>query len=181
MGIHTLEELYIKHLEDLYNAENQLKNALPRIAKEAASPELKYVLDDRLELVEGQIERLEKIFRKLHKKPLARKCIGMESLLQECQGVMNEDMSTIIRDWALIGAAQRLEHYEVAAYRTVRSYARLLGDDEAVYLFTRTIEEKYQVEDELSQIADDQAKWLGHIYWAPWRAGWGVFIGRPAN
>ena len=181
MGMHTLEDLYVRQLEDLYDAERQFQEILPRVAREAVSPELKSVLERHHQHIEIQMKRLEKIFEKAQKSPVNRNCLGMKSLIQEYEEVMGDDISTIISDWALIEAVKKMEHYEIAAYRSIRSYARLLKDGDAVGMLTRTINEKYQLDDELCQIADEQAKWMGHIYWASWRSGWGVFIGRPAS
>ncbi|HLP80429.1 MAG TPA: DUF892 family protein [Nitrosomonas sp.] len=176
-----MQDLYVRQLEGLLNAEHEIRKVLPRIAKEAISPELKLVLERHLQQTDRHIKRLEKVFQNLNKKPAERKCLGLNSLITEYEDVMNDDISTIIRDWVLIEAVKKLENYEISIYRSVRAYARLLGDYEAVSMFTRTMSEKYKLQDNLSQIADEQAKWLGHIYWASWRAGWGVFIGRPAN
>jgi ferritin-like metal-binding protein YciE len=181
MGMHTLKDLYIRELEYLFNAERQIKEALPRIAKDALAPELQYIFDRHVQHTERHIKRLEKIFQKLQKAPVERECLGMSSLIAEYDELMSEDISTIIKDWALIEAVKKMEHYDISVYRNVRSYARLLGDTEAVSIFTRSIEEKYHLEDRLSRVADEQARLLGHIYWAPWRSGWGVFIGRPAG
>jgi len=181
MGLRTLEDLYTKQLEELYNAECQFRKVLPRVAKESISPELKCVVEYYYQQTERQMKRLEKNIQKTHKSQIERSCSGMRSLIEEYEGMMMDDVSTIIRDWALIEAVKKMEHYQIGAYRTIRSYARLLGNDEAVNMLTRTISEKYQLDDELSQIADEQAKWLSNIYWASWRSGWGVFIGRPAN
>jgi ferritin-like metal-binding protein YciE len=181
MGLHTLEDLYVRELEHLLSAEHQMRKVLPGIAKEALSPELQYVFERHIQYTERHIKRLEENLQKRHKSPLERQCLGMNSLIAEHQELMSEEISTIIKDWALIESVQKIEHYEISLYRNVRSYARLFGDNEAENMFTRTIEEKYQLGDRLSQIAGEQARLLGHIYWAPWRSGWGVFIGRAAQ
>lgn len=181
MGLHTLKDLYVKQLGDLYNAERQVLAALPQISKRAASPELRDALDQYTQQTESCLERLAKISQKVQKNRLDKKCAGIEGLLQECEEIANEEISTMISDWALIENAKKINHYEISAYRTVRIYAHLLGDEEAVKLFTRIVDGKLWLEEKLAQIADNQAKWLGHIYWAPWRSGWGVFIGRTAG
>lgn len=181
MGLHTLQDLYVRELEYLFNAECQIREALPRIAKEALTPELQYVFARHVQHTERHIKRLEKVFQKMQRTPSKRECLGMRSLIAEYDNLMSEDISTIIKDWALIEAVKKMEHYEISVYRNIRSYARLLGDIETVSILTRSIEEKYHLEDRLSSIADEQARLLGHIYWAPWRSGWGVFIGRPAG
>jgi ferritin-like metal-binding protein YciE len=167
MGLNTLEDLYVEHLKDLYNAERQITDVLPRISKTAASPELKSVFNSHLQQTETQIERLEKVFQKLALIPYGNQSLGMAGLLQESEEVMSQEIATIYRDSALIGAVKKVEHYEVSAYETAVSYARLLGDEEAERFFTQTLAEKLQDEEELREIADGLAKWMGHIYWAP--------------
>jgi ferritin-like metal-binding protein YciE len=153
MGLHTLEDLYARHLEDLYNAEQQIREALPRIAQKATLPELKNVFDAHIKQTERQIERLEKIFTKLQKSHLNRKCIGVKGLLRECKEVMTEEMDPIVRDAALIATTKRVKDYEISAYRAAIAYARLLKDNESANLFTATLEEEKQMDEILGNIA----------------------------
>jgi ferritin-like metal-binding protein YciE len=113
-----LRELYVDELKDLYSAENQLIKALPKMAKAASSEELRQGFEEHLEQTKGQVQRLEKIFESLEESPKGKKCVGMEGLVQEGAEVMEEDFEDSVMDAALIGAAQRVEHYEIAAYGT---------------------------------------------------------------
>jgi ferritin-like metal-binding protein YciE len=148
-----LEDLYVKHLEDLYNAEHQLREALPEIAKKATLPELRKVFDNHAQQIERHIERLERVFKKLHKSPIDGKCVGMGGLLQECEEVMSAEMDPIVRDSALIATAQRVEDYEISGYAAAIAYARLLKDHEAANLFKLTLDEESRVDKILANIA----------------------------
>ncbi|HLP80428.1 MAG TPA: DUF892 family protein [Nitrosomonas sp.] len=153
MSLQTLEDLYVRHLEDLYSAEQQIREALPRIAGKATLPELKKVFDAHTKQTEKQIERLKKIFASLQKSPLAKRCVGMEGLLQECDEVIKEEMNPIVRDSALIATVQRVKDYEISAYGTAIAYARLLKDNEAANLFALTLDEENQTDEILANIA----------------------------
>ena len=128
MKLESLQDLYVEELKDLYSAENQLLKALPKMAKAASSPVLRTAFEDHLEETRGQVERLESIFKKLDANPKGKKCKAMEGLIEEGNEVMTEEAEPAVRDAALIAAAQRVEHYEMAGYGCVRTYARLLGD-----------------------------------------------------
>src|SRR2546421_8862769 len=120
-----LKELYIDELKDLYNAENQLLKALPKMAKAACSEELQEGFEEHLEQTQGHVQRLEKIFKSLDETPKGKKCVGMEGLVKEGGEVMAEDFDGALMDAALIGAAQRVEHYEIAAYGTASEFAKI--------------------------------------------------------
>jgi ferritin-like metal-binding protein YciE len=154
MALHTLEDLFVDHLKDIYNAEHQITKALPRMAKKVATNELREALENHLQQTETQIERLEKVFQRFEKSPRGKKCLGMEGLIQEGQEVLNEDMEPVLRDSAIIAAAQKVEHYEISAYGTAIAFARLLGDEEAVRLFKQTMDEESQADELLSKIAE---------------------------
>lgn len=154
MALHTLEDLYVDHLKELYNAEHQITKALPRMVKKVASPELRNALESHLEQTETQIERLERVFQKMEKSPRGKKCVGMEGLLEEGQEILSEDMEPMLRDSAIIGAAQKVEHYEISAYGTLIAYARLLGDEEAVRLFKESLNEESQADELLTKVAE---------------------------
>jgi ferritin-like metal-binding protein YciE len=154
MALHTLEDLFVDHLKDLYNAEHQITKALPRMAKKVATNELRDALENHLQQTETQIERLEKVFQMLEKSPRGKKCMGMEGLIQEGQEVLNEDMEPVLRDSAIIAAAQKVEHYEISAYGTAIAFARLLGHEEAVKLFKETLDEESQADELLNKIAE---------------------------
>src|SRR3984885_4532691 len=117
-----LRELYIEELKDIYNAENQLVKALPKMAKAASSDELRQGFEEHLEQTKGHVQRLEKIFQALEESPKGKKCKGMEGLIEEGSEAMEEDFEDALRDAALIGAAQRVENYEIAAHGTVSAF-----------------------------------------------------------
>jgi ferritin-like metal-binding protein YciE len=151
----ALKELYVDELKDIYNAENQLVKALPKMAKAATSDDLRTAFEEHLEQTRGHVQRLEQIFKAHGEKPTGKKCKGMEGLVAEGQEMMDEDFEGDLMDAALISAAQRVEHYEIAAYGTVRTYAELLGEDEAVTLLEQTLEEEKETDQKLSDLASD--------------------------
>jgi ferritin-like metal-binding protein YciE len=148
-----LKELYIDELKDLYNAENQLVKALPKMAKAASSEELRSGFEEHLEQTKGHVQRLEQIFEMLDESPKGKKCKGMEGLVEEGSEVMEEDFEDALMDAALIGAAQRVEHYEIAAYGTVRAFAEELGESEHVSLLEQTLEEEKETDEKLTELA----------------------------
>jgi ferritin-like metal-binding protein YciE len=159
-----LRELYIDELKDLYSAENQLIKALPKMAKAASTDELREAFEEHLEQTKVQAQRLEQIFDQLDENPKGKKCVGMEGLVKEGQEMMGEDFEDAVMDAALIGAAQRVEHYEIAAYGTVRAFAETLGENEHVSLLEQTLEEEKQTDERLNQIAEQintEAKEMG--------------------
>jgi len=151
----ALKELYIDELRDIYNAENQLVKALPKMAKAASSDELRTGFEAHLEQTRGHVQRLEQIFKELGEKPSGKKCKGMEGLVAEGQEMMDEDFEDDLMDAALISAAQRVEHYEIAAYGTVRTYAELLGEENAVTLLEQTLQEEKETDQKLTDLASD--------------------------
>lgn len=153
MEIDSLRKLYIEELKDLYSAEKQILQALPKMARKASNPQLKAGFEEHLRQTEGHVERLDQIFEALGKSPRGKKCKGMEGLLEEGKEVMQEDMDDETRDAALIAAAQRVEHYEMAGYGTVRTYAQLLGEREAGKLLQQTLDEEGQTDKKLTQLA----------------------------
>ena len=155
MAQEAFKELYIDELRDLYNAENQLVKALPKMAKAANSDELRNGFEEHLEQTKGHVQRLEQIFKALGEKPTGKKCKGMEGLIAEGAETMGEDYEDGVMDAALIGAAQRVEHYEIAGYGTVRTMAELLGEDEAVQLLEQTLEEEKETDQKLTDLASE--------------------------
>jgi ferritin-like metal-binding protein YciE len=149
-----LKELYVDELKDIYSAETQLVKALPKMAKAAASDELRSGFQEHLEQTEGHVARLEQIFKALGEKPTGKKCKGMEGLIEEGSEAAAEDYEDDVKDQALIGAAQRVEHYEIAAYGTVRAMAEKLGEDKAVELLGETLEEEKETDQKLTELAD---------------------------
>jgi ferritin-like metal-binding protein YciE len=148
-----LRELYIDELKDLYNAETQLVKALPKMAKAAASQELRAGFEEHLEQTKGHVQRLETIFNQLDESPKGKKCKGMEGLIEEGSEVMEEGYEDALLDAALIGAAQRVEHYEMAGYGTVIAFAEELGEHEHTSLLTNTLKEEKETDEKLSQLA----------------------------
>ena len=148
-----LRELYIEELKDLYNAENQLVKALPKMAKAASSDELRQGFEEHLEQTKGHVQRLEQIFQALGESPKGKKCKGMEGLVEEGSEVMQEDFEGALMDAAIIGAAQRVEHYEIAAYGTVCAFAEELGESEQNSLLNETLQEEKETDEKLTQLA----------------------------
>jgi ferritin-like metal-binding protein YciE len=149
-----LRELYIDELKDIYNAESQLVKALPKMAKAVTSQELRQGFEEHLEQTKGHVQRLEQIFQKLEENPKGKKCKGMEGLVEEGAEVMGEDFEGSLMDAALIGAAQRVEHYEIAAYGTVCAFAEELGEDEHAELLKETLEEEKETDEKLTKLAE---------------------------
>lgn len=150
----SLRELYIDELRDLYNAETQLVKALPKMAKAASNDELRRAFEEHLRQTSEQVSRLEQIFEQLGERANGRKCLGMEGLVKEGSEVMKEDYSEDVKDAGIIGAAQRVEHYEIAGYGTVRTFAELLGESEHVSLLEKTLNEEKQADVRLTQLAE---------------------------
>jgi ferritin-like metal-binding protein YciE len=154
MSMDSLKDLYIDELKDLYNAENQLLKALPKMAKKASAPELKRAFQDHLVQTEGHVNRLEKIFKGLGEKPTGKTCKAMKGLVEEGKEIIEEDGDESVLDAALIGAAQRVEHYEIAGYGVVRTFASLLGENSAVDLLQRTLNEEGETDKKLTALAE---------------------------
>ena len=151
----SLRELYINELKDLYSAETQMVKALPKMAKAASSDELRQAFEEHLRQTSEQVSRLEQIFEELDEKPTGKKCLGMEGLVKEGAEVMKEDYEDSVKDAGIIGAAQRVEHYEIAAYGTVKAFAEILGHDEHVSLLEQTLNEEKEADQKLNQIAEE--------------------------
>ena len=151
----SLRELYIDELKDLYNAETQLVKALPKMAKAASNNQLRQAFEEHLRQTSEQVSRLEQIFETLEEKPTGKKCLGMEGLVKEGSETMKEDYAGELKDAAIIGAAQRVEHYEMAGYGTVRAFAELLGETEHVSLLEETLKEEKRADEKLTQLAEE--------------------------
>ncbi len=155
MKLESLHDLYVDELKDLYNAESQLIKALPQMAKAASSPELAQAFEDHLEETKGQVERLDRIFKKLDASPKGKKCKAMEGLIEEGKEfIKEEDIDSTVLDAALISAAQKVEHYEMAGYGCVRTFAKLLGYDEAADLLQETLDEEGAADKKLTELAE---------------------------
>jgi ferritin-like metal-binding protein YciE len=152
---HPLEELLVDELKDLYSAENQIIKALPRMAKGATSPELKRSFERHLEETKRQVERLEQIGEALDVRLTGKKCKGMEGLIEEGKELLSEDLEDDVLDAGLIGAAQKVEHYEIAAYGTARAHAMMLGYNKAAKLLQQTLDEEAATDKKLTALAEN--------------------------
>jgi ferritin-like metal-binding protein YciE len=155
MQENSLQELYVEQLRDLYNAESQLVKALPKMAKAAQSEALRQGFEHHLEQTTGHVDRLEQIFSAMDESPKGRKCAGMEGLVKEGEEVIKEQSSSDALDAGLIASAQRVEHYEIAAYGTVRSFAKFLGEREAVDLLQQTLDEEKETDEKLTELSKE--------------------------
>ncbi len=153
MKLENLQQLFLKELRDLYDAENQITEALPKMIEAAHYGQLKSALQEHLNVTKQQVSRLDEIFRQLNEKPTGETCKGMKGVIKEGDEIASQggDPSTI--DAGIISAAQRVEHYEIAAYGTVRTYAQLLGRTQIAQLLQQTLNEEKEADEKLNQIA----------------------------
>jgi ferritin-like metal-binding protein YciE len=156
MKLESLRDLYLEQLKDLYSAENQLVDALPKMADAASAPELKNAFREHLNQTRQHVERLEKIFQTLDESPKGETCEGMKGLVKEGDAMIKMKGEPEVIDAGLIAAAQRVEHYEIAGYGTVRTYAELLGEQESVRLLERTLQEEEEADEKLTEIAESR-------------------------
>ena len=155
MSIDSLETLVVEQLKDLYDAEKRLTKALPKLAKKATSDELKQAIEEHLAETEAQVGRLEECFEAFDKPARGKPCAGMMGIIEEANEHVGEDYEDDgLRDAVIIGAAQRSEHYEIAAYGTVIAHARLLGRDEVVTLLEATLDEEKAADEKLTELAE---------------------------
>lgn len=154
MKLATLQDLYVEELRDLYNAEHQLLKALPAMAKAATDPKLAQAFTEHLAQTKEQIERLSVIFTALELNPKGKKCKAMQGLIEEAQDMMAEKADPSVMDAALIASAQRVEHYEMAGYGCVRTFARLLGHTDASQALQITLDEEGAADKRLSKLAE---------------------------
>jgi ferritin-like metal-binding protein YciE len=154
MKENTLRELFIDELRDLYDAENRLVKALPKLAKAANLDDLRSGFETHLEQTKEHVQRLKQIMESLDEKPSGKKCAGMMGIIQEGEEMMDEDFADSVMDAALIASAQRAEHYEIAAYGCVRSWAKQLGEDEAADLLEKTLSEEKETDAKLTELSD---------------------------
>ncbi len=154
MKTETLQELYEDELKDIYNAERQITKALPKMAAAANHADLKAGFEEHLRQTEGQIQRLEQIFARLGKGPNGKHCVAMEGLLKEGEEILSSAKGTEAIDAGLIAAAQKVEHYEIASYGTVRTWAQLLGQEEDARLLQETLDEEGETDKKLTALAE---------------------------
>ena len=154
MALETLHDLWVHELKDLYSAERQLIQALPKMAKAATSDELRTALENHLAETEEQATRIEQILESFGESPKGQKCAGMEGLLEEGKDFLKEDADADVLDAGIIVNAQKVEHYEIATYGAVCEYARMMGHTEALQLLEQTLEEEKNADQLLNQIAE---------------------------
>jgi ferritin-like metal-binding protein YciE len=152
--LNSLEELYVDELKDLYNAENQILKALPKMAKAAKHPQLKQAFTKHEQQTRQQVARLDRIFKNLGKSPRGKKCVGMEGLIEEGSELIKEKPAPGVLDAGLISKAQHVEHYEIAGYGTVRTWAEKLGYEDQAELLQQTLDEEEQTDRLLSELAE---------------------------
>ena len=153
MDMESLKDLFVEELKDLYSAENQILKALPKMIKKATSKELKAGFEKHLKETEVHVERLETIFKELEESPKGKKCKGMEGVIADGKELMEEEANPEVMDAGLIGAAQHVEHYEMAGYGCVRTYAELLGHDNFAKLLQKTLDEEHATDEKLTELA----------------------------
>jgi len=154
MKIESLRDLYVEQLHDLYSAETQLVEALPKMAKAASHPQLQNAFQEHLTQTKTHVQRIEQIFQKLGAKPKDQTCKGMEGLIKEGSEMIKMRGEPAAIDAGLIAAAQRVEHYEIAGYGCVYTYARQLGEQQDAQLLQQTLNEEGQTDKKLTQLAE---------------------------
>jgi len=154
MELESLQDLFVDSLKDLYNAETQITKALPKVIKTASSPELQQALESHLKETEGHVQRLEQIFERLGEKPTGKKCKAMEGLIAENKEMMGEDAEPDVMDAGLIVGCQKIEHYEIAGYGSMVTFAKILGDNESAKLLQQTLVEEDKADKKLTEVAE---------------------------
>lgn len=156
MEMESLKELYVDELKDLWSAENQITKALPKMIKAASNPKLKKAFNTHLKQTERHVKRLERIFKGLEESPRGKKCVGMEGLIREGAELIKEKPEPEVLDAGLIAAAQHVEHYEIAGYGCVRTWARQIGEDRHAELLQETLNEEEQTDKLLTELAESE-------------------------
>ncbi|MGA2882811.1 MAG: ferritin-like domain-containing protein [Bryobacteraceae bacterium] len=154
MKIETMEDLFLEQIEDLYDAERRLVKALPKMAEASTSTSLRQAFESHLLETEGHVSRLESVFRTLGKNPNSHTCDAMKGLISEGEDVVSDIDESPLRDAGLIAAANRVEHYEIAAYGSARTFAQTLGLMEAATLLEQTLQEEKKADQKLTQLAE---------------------------
>lgn len=162
MSVDSMQKLFVEELRDIFSAENQITKALPKMAKAASSTELRTAFEHHLKETEGQIQRLEQIFEMLGENPKGKTCDGMKGLLDEGSQVLHETKEGAIRDEAMISAGQRVEHYEMAAYGTARTYAERMAKPRIVELLEKTLEEEKAADKKLTEVSNKVHQQMQH-------------------
>lgn len=151
--INSLDEMFLLEVKDLYHAEKQLTKALPKAAKKSSSPELKSALEEHFRQTEGHVNRLEEVFKMLGQTPKAKTCEAMKGILEEAEEILNSKADASVRDAAIIGAAQKVEHYEIASYGTIVQWAAQMGRDDIKKILAQTLDEEEDADRKLSELA----------------------------
>ena len=149
-----LRELFVNELKDIYWAEKALTKALPKMMKKATSEELAGAIEDHLKVTEEQVTRLEEVFEMIGTKAQAKKCEAMDGLIKEAEELMKDSEEGTVRDAAIISAAQKVEHYEIATYGTLAAFAKTLGEEDAAMLLAETLNEEKEADETLTGIAE---------------------------
>jgi ferritin-like metal-binding protein YciE len=156
MTMSSLHDLFVHELRDIYHGEKQLLKALPKMAKAATSENLRAGFEEHLEQTRGQVERLEQVFSSLDMTARGIRCEGMEGLIEEGSSLISEDAEDAVKDAGLIAAAQKVEHYEIASYGTLATWARILGYSEAEQLLRQTLDEEKETDRKLTELAESE-------------------------
>jgi ferritin-like metal-binding protein YciE len=154
MKLDTLQKLYTEELRDLYNAENQLLKALPKMAKAASSEDLKDAFEKHLEQTKGHVKRLEQVFEELDERPKGKTCRAMKGLIEEGSEILQQEGEESVLDAGIIVAAQKVEHYEIAGYGSARTFAHLLGQNKAAEILQATLDEESETNELLNRLAE---------------------------
>ena len=153
MKLESLHDLYLSELRDLYSSEDQILNALPKVTKKVTSPELRTALENHLEETRVHVSRLERVFEMHAEEAKKQKCKGMQGVLEEVDEMTARDAAAAVRDAAIISACQRVAHYEIAAYGSVRTYAEQIGHERAAVVLQETLDEERAADQKLTDIA----------------------------
>jgi len=156
MALKSLEDLFLHELKDIYSAEKQLLKALPKMAKAASSEKLQQAFEEHRDVTEVQVERLDQIFQDLGKAPRGVKCEAMEGLIEESKKLMEEEAEAPVCDAGLIAMAQKVEHYEIACYGTLKTYAQMLGHSDSVELLQQSLDEEKETDQRLTELAESE-------------------------
>jgi ferritin-like metal-binding protein YciE len=154
MSIESMNDLFLDQLRDLYHAEKQLVKALPKMAKHASAADLRDAFQSHLQQTEEHVARLERVFEKIGSRPKTKKCEAMKGLVEECEELIDQEPDQLVLDAGLIGAAQKAEHYEIASYGTLITWARQLGQHECADILKKTLEEEKQADEKLTNLAE---------------------------
>ncbi|HET6882084.1 MAG TPA: ferritin-like domain-containing protein [Pirellulales bacterium] len=154
MSMSTLEDLFLNELKDIFDAEKRILKALPKMAKAASTDELREAFETHLEETQGQVERLEQVFKQLEKPARGKKCAAMEGLIEEGKELMEEDASEAVLDAGLICGAQKVEHYEIAAYGSLVAWSKILGYSKVTKLLEATLAEEKATDEKLTELSE---------------------------